>query len=163
MTIFCAEYKCLYAHEKEQAQIIISLTLQNEWILEQLKLSKKKLCGCSSEQVGQMVMGHLGLTMNKLEAYAFGTEAARPEQVAVKAHARKWQSGDMLEVVLEGIPAEVVEYRLPEEEFTCSACVSRMVEVGKEVRRALQMILPHIFWVSEAAMRGRAVLVRRNL
>ena len=29
--------------EQEQAQVITSLTLQNEWLLEQLKLSKKKI------------------------------------------------------------------------------------------------------------------------
>ena len=38
------------AREQEQAQVITSLTLQNEWLLEQLKLSKKKLFGRSSEQ-----------------------------------------------------------------------------------------------------------------
>ena len=37
--------------EQEQAQVITSLTLQNEWLLEQLKLSKKKLLGRFSEQV----------------------------------------------------------------------------------------------------------------
>ena len=31
----------LAAREQEQAQVITSLTLQNEWLLEQLKLSKK--------------------------------------------------------------------------------------------------------------------------
>ena len=39
------------AREQEQAQVITSLTLQNEWLLEQLKLSKKKLFARSSEQV----------------------------------------------------------------------------------------------------------------
>ena len=42
--------------DREQAQVITSLTLQNEWLLEQLKLSKKKLFGRSSEQAEQMVM-----------------------------------------------------------------------------------------------------------
>ena len=46
----------LAAREQEQAQVITSLTLQNEWLLEQLKLSKKKLFGRSSEQAEQMVM-----------------------------------------------------------------------------------------------------------
>ena len=40
----------LAAREQEQAQVITSLSLQNEWLLEQLKLSKKKLFGRSSEQ-----------------------------------------------------------------------------------------------------------------
>ena len=64
----------LAAREQEQAQVITSLTLQNEWLLEQLKLSKKKLFGRSSEQAEQMVMDQLSLTYNELEAYAFGTK-----------------------------------------------------------------------------------------
>ena len=72
--------------EQEQAQVITSLTLQNEWLLEQLKLSKKKLFGRSSEQAEQMVMDQLSLTYNELEAYAFGTKAATEKQIAVKGH-----------------------------------------------------------------------------
>ena len=50
------------AREREQAQVITGLTLQNEWLLEQLKLSKKKLFGRSSEQAEQMVMEQLSFT-----------------------------------------------------------------------------------------------------
>ena len=92
------------ALEQEQAQVITSLTLQNEWLLEQLKLSKKKLFGRSSEQAEQMVMEQLSLTYNELEAYAFGTKAATEKQIAVKAHERKRQSGNVLDVVPEGTP-----------------------------------------------------------
>ena len=77
------------AREQEQAQVITSLTLQNEWLLEQLKLSKKKLFGRSSEQVEQMVMEQLSFTYNEAEAYASGTKAATEKPVAVKAHERK--------------------------------------------------------------------------
>ena len=112
--------------EQEQAQVITSLTLQNEWLLEQLKLSKKKLFGRSSEQAEQMVMEQLSLTYNELEAYAFGTKAATEKQIAVKAHERKRQSGNVLDVVPEGTPTEVVEHRLPGNERTCSACGSKI-------------------------------------
>lgn len=132
----------------EQAQVITSLTLQNEWLLEQLKLSKKKLFGRSSEQAEQMVMEQLSLTYNELEAYAFGTKAATEKQITVKAHERKRQSGNVLDVVPEGTPTEVVEHRLPEDERICRACGSEMVEIGKEVRRTLQM-KPAEFWVRE--------------
>ena len=138
----------LAAREQEQAQVITSLTLQNEWLLEQLKLSKKKLFGRSSEQAEQMVMDQLSLTYNELEAYAFGTKAATEKQIAVKAHERKRQSGNVLDVVPEGTPTEVVEHRLPENERICSACGSEMVEIGKEVRRSL-MMKPAKFWVRE--------------
>ena len=136
------------AREQEQAQVITSLTLQNEWLLEQLKLSKKKLFGRSSEQAEQMVMDQLSLTYNELEAYAFGTKAATEKQITVKAHERKRQSGNVLDVVPEGTPTEVVEHRLPGNELTCSACGSKLVEIGKEVRRSL-MMKPAEFWVRE--------------
>ena len=138
----------LAAREQEQAQVITSLTLQNEWLLEQLKLSKKKLFGRSSEQAEQMVMDQLSLTYNELEAYAFGTKAATEKQIAVKAHERKRQSGNVLDVVPDGTPTEVVEHRLSENELTCSACGSKVVEIGKEVRRSL-MMKPAEFWVRE--------------
>ena len=138
------------AREQEQAQVITSLTLQNEWLLEQLKLSKKKLFGRSSEQAEQMVMDQLSLTYNELEAYTFGTKAATEKQITVKAHERKRQSGNVLDVVPEGTPTEVVEHRLPENELTCSACGSKLVEIGKEVRRSL-MMKPAKFWVREDA------------
>ena len=136
------------AREQEQAQVITSLTLQNEWLLEQLKLSKKKLFGRSSEQAEQMVMEQLSLTYNELEAYAFDTKAATEKQITVKAHERKRQYGNVLDVVPEGTPTEVVEHRLPENELTCSACGSKLVEIGKEVRRSL-MMKPAAFWVRE--------------
>ena len=136
------------AREQEQAQVITSLTLQNEWLLEQLKLSKKKLFGRSSEQAEQMVMEQLSFTYNEAEAYASGTKAAAEKPVAVKAHERKRQSGNVLDVVPEGARTEVVEHRLPENERICSACGSELVEIGKEVRRTLQM-KPAEFWVRE--------------
>ena len=136
------------ARDQEQAQVITSLTLQNEWLLEQLKLSKKKLFGRSSEQAAQLVMDQLSLTMNEVEAYIFGMNSAGKAPVAVKAHEHKRQSGNVLDVVPEGTPTEVVEHRLPENELTCSACGSQMVEIGKEVRRSL-MMKPAEFWVRE--------------
>ena len=138
----------LAAREQEQAQVITSLTLQNEWLLEQLKLSKKKLFGRSSEQAEQMVMDQLSLTYNELEAYIFGMNSAGKAPAAVKAHERKRQSGNVLDVVPEGTPTEVVEHRLPENERICAACGSKLVEIGKEVRRSL-MMKPAKFWVRE--------------
>ena len=58
VTISRAEYERF----QEQAQVITSLTLQNEWLLEQLKLSKKKLFGRSPEQAEQLVMEQLSFT-----------------------------------------------------------------------------------------------------
>ena len=144
VTISRAEYERF----QKQSQVITGLTLQNEWLLEQLKLSQKKLFGRSSEQAEQMVMEQLSFTYNEEEAYASGTKAAAEKPVAVKAHERKRQSGNVLDVVPEGARTEVVEHRLPENERICSACGSQMVEIGKDVRRTLQM-KPAEFWIRE--------------
>ena len=115
----------LAAREQEQAQVITSLTLQNEWLLEQLSF-----------------------TYNEAEAYVSGTNAAAEKPVAVKAHERKRQSGNVLDVVPEEARTEVIEHRLLENERICSACGSELVEIGKDVRRTLQM-KPAEFWVRE--------------
>ena len=141
MTISRTEY------ESQQAQLA-ELKLQNRWLLEQLGLAKKRQFGSSSEQIQEDLIDQLGLTLNEAETYAYGTKSATPEQIAVKAHERKRQSGSVLDVVPEGTPAEVVEHRLPENERICSACGSEMVEIGKEVHRSLQM-KPVQFWIRE--------------
>ena len=58
-------------------------------------------------------MEQLSFTYNEAEAYVSGTEAAAEKPVEVRAHARKRQSGNVLDVVPEGTRTEVVEHRLP--------------------------------------------------
>ena len=65
------------------------LKLQNQWLLEQLGLAKKRQFGVSSERLEEGLMDQLSLMANEAEAYAYGTRNATEEQVAVKAHARK--------------------------------------------------------------------------
>lgn len=141
MTVSRTEY------ESQQAQLA-ELKLQNQWLLEQLGLAKKRQFGSSSEKMHEEFMGQLRLTFNELEAYAFGTKSATPEQITVKAHARKRKSGNVLEAVPEGTPTEVVEHRLPEKDLVCKVCGNQMEEIGKEVHRTLQM-KPAQFWIRE--------------
>ena len=92
MTISRTEY------ESQQAQLA-ELKLQNQWLLEQLGLAKKRQFGSSSERIQEGLMDQLGLMLNEAEAYVYGTKSATAEQIAVKAHERKRQSGNVLEVV----------------------------------------------------------------
>ena len=134
-------------YESQQAQLT-ELKLQNQWLLEQLGLAKKRQFGASSERLQEGLMDQLVLMANEAEAYAYGTKNATEEQVKVKAHARKRQSGNVLDIVPEGTPTEVVEHRLSEEERICDACGSVIEEIGKEVRRSLKME-PARFWIQE--------------
>ena len=74
--------------EKQVETVTISraeyeeLKLQNQWLLEQLGLAKKRLFGSSSERIQEDLMDQLGLTLNEAEAYAYGTKSATPEQIA---------------------------------------------------------------------------------
>ena len=124
------------------------LKLQNQWLLEQLGLAKKRQFGSSSERIQAELMDQLAFSLNEAEAYAYGTKSATPEQIAVKAHARKRKSGSVTDIVPEGTPTEVVEHRLSNEERICASCGTVMEEIGKEVRRSLQME-PAKFWIRE--------------
>lgn len=124
------------------------LKLQNQWLLEQLGLAKKRQFGSSSERIQEELMDQLAFSINEAEAYAYGTKSATPEQIAVKAHERKRQSGSVTDIVPEGTPTEVVEHRLSNEERICVFCGTVMEEIGKEVHRSLQME-PARFWIRE--------------
>lgn len=141
VTLSRAEY------ESQQAQLA-ELNLQNQWLLEQLGLAKKRQFGASSTRLQEGLMDQLPLMANEAEAYAYGTKNTTAEQVAVKAHTRKRQNGNVLDMVPEGTPTEVVEHRLSEEERVCDVCGSVMEEIGKEVRRSLK-IEPAWFWIQE--------------
>lgn len=109
------------------------LKSRNEWLMEQLRLLKKKQFGASSEQTKEQLDGQLSLLFNEAEAYAAPPGRQKTTQVAV--HTRK-QSGSVRDVVPENIPVEVVE----QEERVCPQCGETMREIGKEVRETLVLI-----------------------
>ena len=71
VTISRAEYD-------SQAQLT-ELKLQNQWLLEQLGLAKKRQFGASSERLQEGLMDQLSLMANEAEAYAYGTKNATAE------------------------------------------------------------------------------------
>jgi transposase len=119
--------------------------LKNQWLMEQLKLTKKKLFGTSSEQMDQMVMEQFAHLFNEAEGWDAGSFV---KETKVKSHTRQRRSGSVEDIVPEGTPVEVVEHRLSDEERICSICGTEMVEIGKEVHRSLKM-KPAQFWVQE--------------
>ena len=58
-------------YESQQAQLT-ELKLQNQWLLEQLGLAKKRQFGASSERLQEGLMDQLSLMANEAEAYAYG-------------------------------------------------------------------------------------------
>ena len=130
ITISRAEY------DAKEAQIA-ELKSQIEWLMEQLRLLKKKQFGTSSEQTKEQLDGQLSLLFNEAEAYAAPPGPQKATQVA--AHIRK-RSGSVKDVAPDNIPVEVVEHRLSEEERVCPQCGELMQEIGTEVRETLQLI-----------------------
>ena len=152
ITISRAEYEALQAELAEQKQQLESKStelaaalLQNQWLQEQLLLKKKKIFGTSSEQMDQLVMEQFAHLFNEAEGW---DQDSYVPAIKVKTHSRKRRSGSITDAVPEGTAVEVVEHRLPEEERICAVCGAEMVEIGKEVRRSLQME-PAKFWVRE--------------
>ena len=157
VTISRAEYEALQAklHAQNQelvkknqelegkSQELVAALLKNQWLLEQLRLNRKKQYGPSSEQLDQLVFEQFGRVFNEAEAWCAGVGK---KETQVKAHTRKPRSGSLDEVAPEGTPVEVVEHRL--ENRSCPECGSEMVEIGKEVRRSLKME-PARFWIQE--------------
>ena len=56
-------------YESQQAQLT-ELKLQNQWLLEQLGLAKKRQFGASSERLQEGLMDQLSLMANEAEAYS---------------------------------------------------------------------------------------------
>ena len=114
------------------------LNQQVQWLLEGIKLSRKKLFGASSEK--SSASEQLSFLFNEAEVYEDQSAAQKEETVPVAAHERKRRSGSVKDVLPENVPVDVVEHHLPEEERICNECGTVMQEIGKEVRRTLQII-----------------------
>ena len=115
------------------------LQAQNQWLMEQLRILKKRIYGPSSEKASEEVYEQLSLLFNEAEAFvdAEAREAAKTPAVEVKAHTRTKKSGNVRDIVPEDIPVEVVEHPLSEEELACPQCGNQMTVIGKEVKETL--------------------------
>ena len=111
--------------------------LQNKWLMEKLHLSQKKRFGRSSEQAGEAVVGQLSFLFDEAEATDAKSLCVATSESKGKSHKRKRRSGSIDDVIPEGLPVEVVEHKLSDEELNCGICGAQMEIIGKEVRRTL--------------------------
>ncbi len=130
VTISRAEYDADKAY-------IAELEQQRQWLMEQLKLLKRKQFGSSSEKASEEVMEQMSLLFDEAEACAY-TE--QKEETAVKAHTRKKNSGSVRDVIPKDIPVEEIIHELPEDQRACPQCGEEMVVIGKEVHESLKLI-----------------------
>ena len=129
-------------NEKAQSEIK-NLTLQVKelnanynWILEQLKLSKKKIYGSSAEKIAEDY-GQLNLFNEaELERQPLAVE---PKLEEITYRRRKSKKRNQEEIYGD-LPVEEIVYDIPEEEKICEKCVSEMCFMRYEIRKELKIV-----------------------
>lgn len=134
VTISRAEYERLRTE-------IQNLEKANQWLMEQLRLIKSNKFGSKADKTSEEAMEQLSLMFDEAEATEWVSEQQEKEEpIAVEGHTRSRKSRSLDETVPKDMPVETEEHRLPEEQLYCEICGSRMIEIGKTVRRTLKII-----------------------
>lgn len=92
VTISRAEYESLKAERDELNQKL-------DWLLEQVRLNRKKLYGVSSERLEEELIGQLSLMFDETEAWL---SKRRAKETEVAAHT--WRSFRLEEVLPDNVP-----------------------------------------------------------
>ncbi len=119
---------------EEKDRKIAELERQVEWFLSQLRLSRHKQYGASSEQTDSNQIS----MFNEVESTADLTQP-EPEITQVKAHYRR-RTRLITDKLPEDLPVEVIEHELPKEDRICSECGSGLHTMGKETREEIKII-----------------------
>lgn len=124
--------------EKQNAELEAKLKKQNEleakvkWFEEQLRLHQLKRFGTSSEKTNP---DQLELELfNEAENEA---DLKIPEPTIETITYRRRKKRGTRKLMLENLPVETIEYRLPEEEQVCSCCGGKLHEMSTEVRQEI--------------------------
>ena len=119
------------------------LTIQNKelqvnysWILEQLKLSKKKMYGASAEKIAEEY-GQLNL-FNEAELERQPMQAE--PQIEEITYTRKKSKKKSFDEKYGDLPVEEVISDIPDEEKTCEKCNDEMTFMKYEIRRELKIV-----------------------
>lgn len=115
-------------------QQVEELNTRLRWFEEQLRLSRKQQFGPSSEK---SELEQLDL-FNEAEDTA-NPQLAEPSMETITYERRKRQPGQR-EEQFKDLPAEVIEYRLPEEEQICPCCQGALHEMGAQIREEIKYI-----------------------
>ncbi len=123
--------------EKENAALktrIQELEALNNWYMEQLKLSRQKQFGQSSESSKRDDLEQLNL-FNEAEADR-QPFVAEPDTETISYQRKRNKRGENI----QHLPVEVIEYILPEDEQACPKCGDHLHVMSKEVRKELTIV-----------------------
>lgn len=116
-----------------QENQIEELTAKLNWYEEQMRLSNQKRFGTSSEKTD---LNQLSIFNESEKEFNFNLVELTVEEITYKRRKKVGQR----EKMLEDLPVETIEYRLPEGEQNCSKCGEPLHEMSKEIRRELKII-----------------------
>lgn len=147
------EYEELLSAKAESQRLskqVETLSKELDWLLAQLRLGRKHKFGSKADTVSDETYEQLSLLFDEAEATRWAESVQAKDEVPVAAHSRSRKTGALSDIVPEDIPVEVEEHRLSGEELLCKTCGSKMVEIGKTVKRTLKIkpaeILIHEDW-----------------
>ena len=125
----------------------LELKAKLSWFEEQFRLSKQKRFGSSSEKTNSDQCE----LFNETELEADPTQE-EPTIETIQYTRKKKKSGQR-EAMLENLPVETVEYRLPEKEQVCACCGGSMHEMSTQIRQELKIepivvkVMKHVRYV----------------
>ena len=111
-----------------------SLKQQLAWLMEQLKLTKRRQFGASSEK---SVYGQVNF-FNEAEATA-DESVSEPRMEDVKAYRRKKSRGTA-DRLPPDLPVEIIEHELPEDKRVCPDCGNPLHVMGHNTHEELKVI-----------------------
>ncbi len=114
---------------------IAELEQQVQWFIEQVRLSKHKQFGVSSEQTNHDQIN----IFNEAEATSDLTASESP-LTEVKAYRRKRRTRLTTDKLPEDLPVEIIEHKLPKNDCICAECGGEMHTMGRETREELKII-----------------------
>jgi len=114
-----------------------SMKQQIAWLMEQLKLSKRRQFGVSSEK-SENDQTNLWGEFNEAEVIA-DPSVGEPDIEEVKSYRRK-KSPRTVDRLPTDIPVEIIEHELPQDERCCPTCDCALHVMTRDIREELKLI-----------------------
>ena len=131
------EYEQLQADLNASQSKVSELEQQVNALTEALRLAQHKRFGASSEKTVDDGSQQLSFLFNEAAVISDHEAAQDKLETLVAAHKRRKKHEYTLDNLPEGVAAEVIEHRIPQEELECPICEETMQEIGKEVVRKI--------------------------
>jgi transposase len=109
------------------------LKAENQWLKEQLRLSKLRLFAPSSEKL----VGQEAMLFNEAEACA---DPALPEPTTETLTYTRRKFDGQRQAQIQNLPVEEIVYDLPEDQQVCPQCEGKLHEMGADIREEVKII-----------------------